>query len=265
MEDVHRISCAGDACGGPRQLRRGGGALCIRPGTPTVGPGAERTPPAAGRASRTRPRPRASWMSLLGGACGAQETAEAYPVLDLAADAPRFYQWCVGCLRRGEEAMESAGRGGCGDGARRCVEDWQDTDGRWARMMPLRAMGCDWRWRREDEADLHRMCAPLPPPPSPLVLIGHAASLTLYYSDTPSPAPRTNRTRRVPLAGVRPLGWRRCSTTPASSPSSATRASSAARAPSRLSTSGVPRLPPSRARAPPRACPRAPPPRPAHG
>jgi len=159
MEDVHRISCAGDACGGPRQLRRGGGALCIRPGTPTVGPGAERTPPAAGRASRTRPRPRASWMSLLGGACGAQETAEAYPVLDLAADAPRFYQWCVGCLRRGEEAMESAGRGGCGDGARRCVEDWQDTDGRWARMMPLRAMGCDWRWRREDEADLHRMCA----------------------------------------------------------------------------------------------------------
>jgi hypothetical protein len=30
------------------------------------------------------------------------------------------------------------------------------------------------------------------------VLIGHAASLTPYLSDTPRPSPRTNRTRRVP-------------------------------------------------------------------
>jgi len=37
-------------------------------------------------------------------------------------------------------------------------------------------------------------------PPPPPVLIGHAASLTPYYSDTPRPSPRTNRTRRVPQA-----------------------------------------------------------------
>ena len=36
-----------------------------------------------------------------------------------------------------------------------------------------------------------------PPPCPPLVLSGHAASLTPYYSDTPRPSPRTNRTRRV--------------------------------------------------------------------
>ena len=34
--------------------------------------------------------------------------------------------------------------------------------------------------------------------PPPLVLSGHAASLTPYQSDTPRPSPRTNRTRRVP-------------------------------------------------------------------
>ena len=43
---------------------------------------------------------------------------------------------------------------------------------------------------------------PTPPPPPTLVLSGHAASLTPYYVDTPRPSPRTNRTRRVPLAGV---------------------------------------------------------------
>jgi len=30
-------------------------------------------------------------------------------------------------------------------------------------------------------------------PPPPFVLIGHAASLTPDYSDTPRPSPRTNR------------------------------------------------------------------------
>jgi len=52
-------------------------------------------------------------------------------------------------------------------------------------------------------------CAPCPFPrtnrtrrvPHP-VLIGHAASLTPYSSDTPRPSPRTNRTRRVPPSVV---------------------------------------------------------------
>ena len=59
-------------------------------------------------------------------------------------------------------------------------------------------------------------CCPLGKPPPRTkwtrrvhhpVLIGHAASLTPYQSDAPRPSPRTNRTRRVPLAGGRaPLG-----------------------------------------------------------
>ena len=38
--------------------------------------------------------------------------------------------------------------------------------------------------------------------PPPLVLSGHAASLTPYQSDTPRPLPRTDRTRRVTRAGA---------------------------------------------------------------
>jgi hypothetical protein len=48
--------------------------------------------------------------------------------------------------------------------------------------------------------------------PPPLVLSGHAATLTPYKSDPPRPSPRTNRTRRVPLAGTatrRPRASRR--------------------------------------------------------
>jgi hypothetical protein len=38
-------------------------------------------------------------------------------------------------------------------------------------------------------------------PPSPPVLSGHVSSLTPYQLDTSRPSSRTNRTRRVPLAG----------------------------------------------------------------
>lgn len=71
----------------------------------------------------------------------------------------RWNLWCVACFRDGSEAWEGGGMGGCGDGVRKCQEEWTDTNGRWTRMMAVRSMGCDWRWRKQDEADLHRMCA----------------------------------------------------------------------------------------------------------
>jgi len=43
-----------------------------------------------------------------------------------------------------------------------------------------------------------------PPHPPPLVLIGHAPSLTPYRTDTPRPSPPTNPTRRVPQNAPEP-------------------------------------------------------------
>jgi hypothetical protein len=52
------------------------------------------------------------------------------------------------------------------------------------------------------------------PPPSPLVLSGHAASLTPYEADTPRPSPRTNRTRRAPHEGTLSCATRTCRAVP---------------------------------------------------
>ncbi|KAJ1471460.1 glycosyl transferase family 41-domain-containing protein [Baffinella frigidus] len=89
----------------------------------------------------------------------AQEVARGYPVLNIDEAPARWNLWCVACFRDGSEAWEGGGMGGCGDGVRKCQEEWTDTNGRWTRMMAVRSMGCDWRWRKQDEADLHRMCS----------------------------------------------------------------------------------------------------------
>ena len=73
----------------------------------------------------------------------AQHVAQSYPSAKMDVAAPEFHAWCIECA----EAEARGGRSMCGGALDNCRRKWQDTNGRYLRMMAVRVMGCEWRVR----------------------------------------------------------------------------------------------------------------------
>ena len=74
----------------------------------------------------------------------AQHVAQSYPSAKMDVAAPEFHAWCIECA----EAEARGGRNMCGGALDNCRRKWQDTNGRYLRMMAVRVMGCEWRVRK---------------------------------------------------------------------------------------------------------------------
>ena len=82
----------------------------------------------------------------------AEYVAETYPAEQLDLQLVRKHLTCLKCA-----ADNSRHRSPCDSDLDACRASWRDTNGRYLRMMAVRAMGCEWRHREEDVRDLERI------------------------------------------------------------------------------------------------------------
>uniref|UniRef100_A0A7S4KEL4 Uncharacterized protein n=1 Tax=Guillardia theta TaxID=55529 RepID=A0A7S4KEL4_GUITH len=82
----------------------------------------------------------------------AEYVAETYPAERLDVQLVRKHLTCLKCA-----ADNTQHRSPCDSDLDACRASWRDTNGRYLRMMAVRAMGCEWRHREEDVRDLERI------------------------------------------------------------------------------------------------------------
>eukprot|EP00960_Hanusia_phi_P030174 748421-Hanusia_phi.AAC.7 len=82
----------------------------------------------------------------------AEFVAETYPAEGLNLSHASWHLECVKCAVEGSKRV-----GPCASEVGTCRARWEDTNGRYLRMMAVRAMGCEWRHREQDVRDLEKI------------------------------------------------------------------------------------------------------------